>query len=47
MLRNHIEAVNRESMAKLNQLLLDEFSIKLGIKYSPFNQLKGKGKSEF
>ena len=43
MLRNHIEDVNRESMAKLNQLLLDEFSGKLGIKYEEA-QLKGKGK---
>jgi hypothetical protein len=43
MLRNHIEGVNRESMAKLNQLLLDEFSQKLGIKYEAA-QLKGKGK---
>lgn len=33
MLRDHIEKVNKESLVKLNQLLLDEFSIKLGIKY--------------
>jgi len=43
ILRNHIEDVNRESMAKLNQLLLDEFSVKLGIKYEAA-QLKSKGK---
>jgi len=33
MLRNHIEDVNRESVQKLNQILLDEFSGKLSIKY--------------
>jgi len=33
MLRDHITRVNQESLTKLNQLLLDEFSIKLGIKY--------------
>ncbi|MDJ0597329.1 MAG: ATP-binding protein [Crocosphaera sp.] len=43
MLRDHIEQVNRESMVKLNQLLLDEFSKKLGIKYHEV-QLKGKPK---
>ncbi|WP_308256097.1 Eco57I restriction-modification methylase domain-containing protein [Geminocystis sp. GBBB08] len=41
MLRNHIAKVNDESIAKLNQLLLDEFSTKLGIKYEDV-QLKGK-----
>lgn len=43
MLRDHIEYVNQESMVKLNQLLLDEFSGKLGIKYEQA-QLTGKGK---
>ena len=43
MLRNHIEDVNRESMPKLNQLLLDEFSVKLGIRYEEA-QLNGKAK---
>ncbi|MBR8828237.1 MAG: ATP-binding protein [Gomphosphaeria aponina SAG 52.96 = DSM 107014] len=43
MLRNHIEKVNQESVVKLNQLLLDEFSTKLGIKYEQA-QLTGKGK---
>ncbi|MGK7873812.1 MAG: DNA methyltransferase [Xenococcaceae cyanobacterium] len=43
MLRNHIDKVNRESSTKLNQLLLDEFSTKLGIKYEQA-QLKGRGK---
>jgi hypothetical protein len=43
MLRDHIDKVNRESIAKLNQLLLDEFSTKLGIKYEEA-QLKGKPK---
>ena len=33
MLRDHITQVNQESTLKLNQLLLDEFSTKLGIKY--------------
>nr|WP_255447807.1 hypothetical protein [Picosynechococcus sp. PCC 11901] len=32
-LRNHIDKLNAESQAKLNQLLLKEFSWKLGIKY--------------
>ncbi|WP_017292785.1 Eco57I restriction-modification methylase domain-containing protein [Geminocystis herdmanii] len=41
MLRNHIEKVNQESNEKLNQLLLDEFTLKLGIKYEQV-QLKGK-----
>ncbi len=43
MLRDHIDKVNRESIGKLNQLLLDEFSTKLGIKYEEA-QLKGKPK---
>ncbi len=43
MLRDHIDKVNRESIAKLNQLLLNEFSTKLGIKYEEA-QLKGKPK---
>lgn len=46
MLRNHIEKVNEESIAKLNQLLLDEFSSKLKIKYEEA-QLKGKAKKRF
>lgn len=40
-LRDHIDKLNRESQAKLNQLLLDEFSTKLGIKYEQA-QLVGK-----
>ncbi|NJO43843.1 MAG: hypothetical protein HC865_25585 [Cyanobacteria bacterium RU_5_0] len=43
MLRNHIDIVNRESQVNLNELLLDEFSIKLGIKYEE-DQLTGKPK---
>jgi hypothetical protein len=43
MLRNHIEDVNRESVQKLNQILLDEFSAKLKIKYESA-QLTGKAK---
>ncbi|NER22681.1 MAG: hypothetical protein F6J96_18680 [Symploca sp. SIO1C2] len=43
ILREHIEKVNRESIGKLNQLLLDEFSTKLGIQYQQA-QLKGKAK---
>ncbi|MFP4412471.1 Eco57I restriction-modification methylase domain-containing protein, partial [Coleofasciculus sp.] len=43
MLRNEIEKLNRDSYTKLNQLLLDEFSSKLGIKYEQA-QLKGKAK---
>jgi hypothetical protein len=43
MLRNHIEDVNRESLVKLNQILLDEFSGKLSIKYESA-QLTGKAK---
>ena len=43
MLRDHIDKVNWESIAKLNQLLLDEFSAKLGIKYAQV-QLEGKPK---
>ena len=42
-LRNEIDKLNRESEAKLNQLLLDEFSQKLGIKYEQA-QLSGKAK---
>jgi hypothetical protein len=42
-LRDHIDKLNRDSQAKLNQLLLDEFSIKLGIKYEEA-QLTGKPK---
>ncbi|WP_448560438.1 Eco57I restriction-modification methylase domain-containing protein [Trichothermofontia sp.] len=42
-LRDHIDKLNRDSQAKLNQLLLDEFSIKLGIKYEEA-QLSGKPK---
>jgi hypothetical protein len=40
-LRDHIDKLNRESQVKLNQLLLDEFSTKLGIKFEQA-QLKGK-----
>jgi Alw26I/Eco31I/Esp3I family type II restriction m6 adenine DNA methyltransferase len=43
MLRNHIEDVNRESVQKLNQILLEEFSGKLSIKYESA-QLTGKAK---
>ncbi len=43
MLRNHIEDVNRKSVQKLNQILLDEFSGKLSIKYESA-QLTGKAK---
>ncbi len=43
MLRQHIEQVNQESISKLNQILLDEFSQNLGIKYEE-TQLKGKAK---
>jgi hypothetical protein len=43
LLRNDIQKLNQESQAKLNQLLLDEFSSKLGIKYEQA-QLKGKAK---
>ncbi|MEG5057560.1 hypothetical protein QUB60_04400 [Microcoleus sp. A2-C5] len=42
MLRQHIEQLNRESQAKLNQLLLNEF-IRLKIKYEDV-QLSGKPK---
>lgn len=42
-LRNEIEKLNRDSYKKLNQLLLNEFSGKLGIKYEQA-QLKGKAK---
>jgi hypothetical protein len=42
-LRTHIDKLNAESQAKLNQLLLDEFSTKLGIKYEEA-QLTGKPK---
>ncbi|WYL94461.1 MAG: DNA methyltransferase [Gloeotrichia echinulata IR180] len=40
-LRRHIEKLNQESQAKLNGLLLDEFSKQLGIKYEEV-QLSGK-----
>jgi len=40
-LRNEIDKINRESEKKLNQLLLDEFSLKLGIRYEQA-QLTGK-----
>jgi hypothetical protein len=43
MLRSHIENLNRESQEKLNLLLLDEFSQRLGIKYEEV-QLTGKSK---
>ncbi|MGL4503657.1 MAG: Eco57I restriction-modification methylase domain-containing protein, partial [Planktothrix sp.] len=43
MLRRHIEQLNRESQGKLNQLLLDEFSGRLGIKYQEV-QISGKPK---
>ncbi len=42
-LRKHIEKLNQESQAKLNSLLLDEFSKRLGIKYEEV-QLTGKSK---
>ncbi|MDJ1181561.1 hypothetical protein PJF56_22090 [Roseofilum sp. BLCC_M91] len=42
-LRDHIDGMNRESQVKLNQILLDEFSTKLGIKYEQA-QLQGKPK---
>ena len=42
-LRNGIDKLNRESEAKLNQLLLNEFSLKLGIEYEQA-QLNGKAK---
>ena len=40
-LRDHIHKLNQESQTKLNQLLLNEFSQRLGIKYEQA-QLKGK-----
>ncbi|MGL4500592.1 MAG: Eco57I restriction-modification methylase domain-containing protein, partial [Planktothrix sp.] len=43
MLRSHIEQLNRESQGKLNQLLLVEFSSRLGIKYQEV-QISGKPK---
>jgi hypothetical protein len=43
LLRDHIEKLNRESQEKLNLLLLDEFSTRLGIKYEEV-QLSGKAK---
>jgi len=43
MLRSHIEKLNRESQEKLNLLLLDEFSKRLGIKYEEI-LLTGKSK---
>jgi hypothetical protein len=42
-LRKHIEQLNQESQQKLNQILLDEFSKKLGIKYEEA-QVTGKPK---
>ncbi|MBD2090203.1 putative DNA binding domain-containing protein [Microcoleus sp. FACHB-1515] len=42
-LRDDIDRVNRESQEKLNQLLLNEFSVKLGIKYEEA-QLAGRPK---
>jgi len=42
-LRSDIDTLNQESQVKLNQLLLDEFSKKLGIKYEEA-QLTGKPK---
>ncbi|BAZ14540.1 putative transcriptional regulator [Calothrix sp. NIES-4071] len=42
-LRKHIENLNKKSQEKLNSLLLDEFSQKLGIKYEEV-QLTGKPK---
>ncbi len=42
-LRQHIDKINRESQEKLNLLLLDEFSQRLGIKYEEV-QLTGKSK---
>ncbi|WP_396336468.1 Eco57I restriction-modification methylase domain-containing protein [Fischerella sp. JS2] len=42
-LRRHIEKLNQESQEKLNLLLLDEFSQRLGIKYEEV-QLNGKSK---
>ena len=42
-LRTHIEQINRESEEKLNQLLLNEFTQRLGIK---FQQVKVQGKPE-
>ncbi|MDB9317325.1 Eco57I restriction-modification methylase domain-containing protein [Nodularia spumigena] len=42
-LRTHIEKINQESQGKLNVLLLDEFSQRLGIKYEEV-QLTGKPK---
>jgi type I restriction-modification system DNA methylase subunit len=43
MLRTHIDKLNGESQKKLNLLLLDEFSQRLGIKYEEV-QLTGKSK---
>lgn len=42
-LRDHIDKLNREAQRKLNQLLLEEFSQRLGIKYEEA-QLNGKPK---
>jgi hypothetical protein len=42
-LRTHIEQVNRESEEKLNQLLLNEFTQRLGIKFEQA-QFKGRPK---
>ncbi|AFZ61427.1 ATP-binding protein [Anabaena cylindrica FACHB-243] len=43
ILRQHIDKLNQESQAKLNSLLSDEFSKRLGIKYEEV-QLTGKSK---
>jgi hypothetical protein len=43
MLKSDIEKLNKESQEKLNTLLLDEFSQRLGIKYEDV-QLTGKAK---
>jgi hypothetical protein len=43
LLRTNIEQLNQKSQAQLNQLLLDEFSKRLGIKYEQV-QLSGKPK---
>ncbi|MDJ0703641.1 MAG: hypothetical protein QNJ46_10210 [Leptolyngbyaceae cyanobacterium MO_188.B28] len=41
LLRDHIDELNQKAQSKLNQLLLDEFSQKLGIQYRQ-SQLSGK-----
>jgi hypothetical protein len=43
MLRSNIDKLNKKSQEKLNALLLDEFSTRLGIKYEEV-QLTGKSK---